>query len=200
MSHFLTFQQFATEDDANEVAEKLKEHGIDIIIESNPPLLDSNFIGTQYNNYVLLKIDADDFEKAQKILIENTPVDINTVDKHYTLFSFTNNELMDVLKKPDEWGAFNYNLALQILKERGVEISEEKKEELQHEFIDTLSEKKSLSKWLIRLGYFFSLIGIPATIVGGIAGMNLIYNVFMLPGIFGIIIGWQVARSKKTLP
>src|SRR5579872_2646770 len=87
MDKMLTFQEFETKEDAAAMAQKLEEHGITTRIEENRALLDQNILGKQYNNYVLLKIEGKDFERAQKILIDTTQVDISQIDKGYMLLS-----------------------------------------------------------------------------------------------------------------
>lgn len=200
MSDFLTFQEFDTYEDAVELGNKLEELGIPTQIEQNKPLLDQNFIGKQYNNYILLKIPGEYFERAHKMLIETTKVNLADVDKNYMLFSLSTKELMDVLAKPDEWGAYNYNVALAILKQRGESPDEQKTETLQQENIFKLYKRRKLpDHWLV-FGYGFSLIGVIASAMNAWTTLLILYQFYLLPGILGIILGLIINRTKKTLP
>lgn len=200
MDNFLTFQEFETREDAAAMAQKLEEHGIPAHIEQNLNLLDQNIIGRQYNNYILLKIAGKDFERAQKLLIDTTRVDISQVEKGYMLLSLRDSELMDVLAKPDEWGAYNYNVALAILKERGVNIDDHKAEALQQSHLSELSVRRTLPLHWIIFGYGFSVIGVVASLYNSWFTLNVLYSFYLLPGILGIILGLVVRATKKTLP
>lgn len=200
MEQLHTFQEFENADDAQQMALLLQEHNIPSRVEKYNPLLDQNFIGKQYNEYVQLKLAPEDFERARQVLIDTTEIDMNTVDRHYMLFALKNNELTDVLAKPDEWGVYNYKLAQLILKERGVEVSTDKAAELQQEHIAALSKQKPLDGVWIFLCYAFSAIALLAGIAGSISALAAVYAIGMFPGIVGIIVGWTVMRSMKTLP
>jgi len=199
MSNYLTFQEFINAEDAEEMAVKLRQQGIPVIIEKNPDLLGQELIGRQYNSFVALKIPGEKFVEAQQALITNTSVDIDSVDKNYMLFSLSNEELMDVIAKPDEWGAYNYNLAHLILNQRSVSIDEQHVGTLQKEHIDVLSQQRTVDITWLFLGYFFSGIGIIAGLVDP-SLLLLVYGISMLPGILGIIMGAVVLLTKKTLP
>jgi len=200
MEQLHTFQEFENADDAQHMALLLQEHNIPSRVEKYNPLLDQNFIGKQYNEYVQLKLAPGDFERARQILIDATEIDMNTVDRHYMLFGLKNDELTDILAKPDEWGAYNYKLAQLILKERGVEISSSKTTELQQEHIAELSKQKSLDGTWIVLCYVFSFIALLAGIASRMSALTAVYAISMFPCIVGIIVGWTVMRSMKTLP
>ena len=200
MNKFLTFREFETKEDAAEVAALLGQNNIPTLIEQNRELLDQNIIGRQYNNYILLKIKGEDFEKAQKILIETTPVDLSKVEKGYMLLSLSNKELMDIIAKPDEWGAYNYNLALALLRQRGINIDERKTEELQQQHIAELSKQRTLPGHWYLFGYGFSVLGIAASFYNSKTALLILYFFYLLPGIFGIILGIIIRYTKRTLP
>lgn len=200
MSTFLAFQEFTNADDANEMAEKLKQHGIANVVEKSPDLLGEEIIGRQYSNNLVLKLHPEDFDKARKVLIENTPVDINTVDRNYMLFSLSDFELLEVLARPDEWGAYNYNLAKIILAERGTNVTEQKAEKMQKEYTDALSKQRPINSLWLFFGYAFSMAAIWAGLFSR-PSLWLIYGLLdAIPALFGIILGLILIRTKKILP
>ncbi|MEI9912162.1 MAG: hypothetical protein WDO71_22415 [Bacteroidota bacterium] len=68
----------------------------------------------------------------------------------YYLFSFSDDELMDVLRKPDEWNEFDLYWAKKILHIRGVEIKPEDLEKAKQERLDELKQPWILDKlWII---------------------------------------------------
>ena len=49
--------------------------------------------------------------------------EIEVIDDDYYLLSFSDDELIDVVSKSDEWNKFDVSLAKKLLKERGNEIT-----------------------------------------------------------------------------
>ena len=94
------------------------------------------------------------------------------------MFDFTNEELYDILLKSDEWNKFDYILAQKILKEREKPIDEDLIESLKKQRIEELARPEGNQKPWIIAGYLFALLG----------------------GFLGIIIGYFLWTSKKTLP
>jgi hypothetical protein len=172
-----TFQSFFTIDEAQEFATFLKEEGIDSIIEKDATL-DSIIAGESSDKKFHLKIQASDFGKVDLILENYAEKSLNHVGDDHYLFSFTNEELFEILKKPDEWSKQDFLLAKQILKQRGNEVSDEFTDKLKQKRLENLSQpEKGMNIWVVA-GYISSLFG----------------------GLFGILIGSALSSAKKTLP
>jgi hypothetical protein len=92
--------------------------------------------------------------------------------------SFTNEELYEVILNSDEWNIFDYKLAQKLLADRGKTIDPEMLASLKKERLKILSKPEENQKPWIIAGYLFAFLG------GGI----------------GIVIGYSLWRSKKTLP
>ncbi|WP_343538183.1 hypothetical protein [Flavobacterium mesophilum] len=129
-------------------------------------------------NQYEIKIDPINFEKAEAILEKATENILTEVDSDYYLLSFSDDELYDVLLKSDEWNVFDYKLAQKILKERGKNIDSEMLAFLKKERLQTLAKPEEPQKSWINIGYIFSFLG----------------------GALGIVIGYLLWTSKKTLP
>lgn len=116
---FLIFQKFNTQNSAIDFGKLMEENKIEYLIENISvnfdPILSNNEFGKEY--YVKLK--KNDFEKVDKILSETTKIEIDKVEKDYYLLSFSDEELIDVITKSDEWNKFDVELAQKLLKERG---------------------------------------------------------------------------------
>lgn len=192
----LTFQRFETLPEAEEAKQILAAEGIPVAIENVPGILDSNFIGKEYGNNVFLKIPQEDFNRARQILIDNTPVDLSSVDKNYMLFSLSNEELEDVLAKPEEWGAYNYNLAKAILQKRNVNIDATTIETRREEHIQSLAKPKKIGAFWIRLNYTLLILNLAGIFLYSFVWLFL----FWLVPIYCAVWGGAVAYSKKTLP
>jgi hypothetical protein len=193
---FLTFHTFTDPALANEFEEILHDAGIELILEKEAPLLDKQWIGSTSDPDIIIKIKPVDFNAAHQCLQNYFDKHINEIRKDYFLFSFTNDELLEVIQKTDEWGDLNYRLAQKILSDRGVSPDVSIIQKLKHDRIDELSKPEKTDWGIISTAYFFLLAGI----------------VFLLPIVeagfgfspFGFIIclllGRHLAYNKKILP
>ena len=116
---FAEFQRFNSEAELEKCVKILIENNIEYLIEdvsiNLDPVLSSNKLGIEF----LLKIDQVNFEKANNILDELYSFEIDEIESDYYLFSFSDDELLDVIIKSDEWNKFDVQLAQKILKEKG---------------------------------------------------------------------------------
>lgn len=185
----LTFQKFKDAEVAKEVAEKLADGGIYYETESEEKFFDPSFSVNSVKNNIALKLRPSDFIKANKILDDYYKSQINLVGSDYYLFDFTNEELQEILTKPDEWGHMDYQLAQVILKDRGKEINEVELASLKEERKQELSKPEKSQHWLVITGYF-------------IAASSPFWNELVrFAGFFlAIIIGSILSSAKKTLP
>jgi len=172
------FKRFSVLEEAEEVYKLLKENNIDTIIGDNVPSVDSNFGANPLNNEIEIRISQSDFKKASKILEEQVEGLIDNIDSDYYLLSFTDDELYDVLLKSDEWSEFDYSLSKKILKERGKPIDDELLKSLKLKRLKELAKPEGKQKPWIIAGYIFAVLG----------------------GALGLIIGYFLWTSKKTLP
>jgi hypothetical protein len=174
---YLTYQKFNDEGLANELAEKLRFNNFDFIMEDTAPF-DVTFSNNELNKEYRIKLKPKDFEKANKLLQTIALKELENVDKDYYLFEFTDEELMEIITKSDEWSNYDYVLALKILKERGKEVKPEQENNLKKERLEELAKPEVSKNSLIIFGFVLSLLG----------------------GVISIIIGWHLLYFKKTLP
>ena len=172
------FKKFPTLEQANELKELLKENGIESLLSDNIPPVDVTFTGNTLQNEFEVIIKQYDFKKATEILEKNAENLIDQIDKDYYLFEFTDEELYEILLKSDEWNEFNYTLAQKILKQKGKSVDKELLNSLKNERLKDLAKPEENQKPWIIAGYIFSLLG----------------------GFLGLIIGYTLWTSKKTLP
>lgn len=162
---FLSFSQF------------LKENGIYFETSQEMPNMyhsSASVISTEY----YIKIKQSDFEKANNLVNEWSKKEIENIDPEYYLFSFTDEELYEIIMKPDEWSAFDYQLSKKILKDKGKQIDEALVSKIKKTRIDELCKHEDYPKNMILVGYVVSFLG----------------------GILGIVIGYMLFFSKKSLP
>lgn len=177
-STFITFQKFNSCQDAEELIANLKKSGIEVEIEDASPPVDITFSGNTMQNEIRVKIQQSDFDKANQILEKQAKLIINQFPKDYYLFSFTDDELIEIIEKPDEWSKEDYLLSQKILKDKGHDISKEKIENHRiNRFHELRKPEKGQISWLI-FGFVCSIFG----------------------GIISIFIGWIYWKYKKTDP
>lgn len=129
----------------------------------------------ELNKEFVVKIKPEDFERVSELLLEDEAQHIDNVESDYYLFAFSDDELLDVVAKYDEWNAFDVILARKLLSERGIKIDEEG---LKAQRLEVLQKPEEPQNFWIVVGYLSAL----------------------LAGILGILIGWYLSTSKKTLP
>ena len=195
MQELLTYQTYPSADLAYEAAEQLQGQGITTEVLKTPQILGSAIIGSSSADHYLLKIDAADFARANKILFSGEELDINSVPPDHPLRTMSNDELHDIISKPDEWGPDNYKVALALLKSKGADVSGDKLLELERSRIQTLSVQKSMSSFLLLTGYAVAFLPF-IILTTSILPFYLLY----FPGAYGLIVGMVAVSSKNTLP
>ena len=115
----ITYQKFNDAALANELAELLGKHGIKYYVEEESVVFDPTFSYNPLAKDYSVKIRKQDFQILNQLLTDEESKNIGDIDKDYYLFSFTNDELMEVITKADEWSAFDTVLARKILTDRG---------------------------------------------------------------------------------
>ncbi|MDF2551693.1 MAG: hypothetical protein K0R77_968 [Chryseobacterium sp.] len=173
-----TYRKFIYEDDALELMEILKQNHITYELANNSSQLDSNFGGDINTKQFELKIHKEDFELAEKLEEKLVHDAIENVDEEYHLFDYSDEELMEIVMKKEEWSKFDYLLAQKILKERGKEVNPELINVINKQRVKDLATQETSPTWLIIIGYVTAILG----------------------GFLGIFIGAYLMYYKKALP
>lgn len=167
VDQFETFLNFNDEELVRFVAEKLKDNNIEFIVEKSKPLLDASLVDTSIDRNIHIKLKRQDFEKGNYALEDYYKSQLNNIDPQYNLLSFSDDELKDVISKPDEWGHFNYQLAQKLLKERGHDIEQSMLIKLREDRLKDLAQPEKASRLLLFFGYCFIPFGmIPSFLIG----------------------------------
>lgn len=173
-----TYRKFIYEDDALELIKILKENHIGYELANNSSQLDSNFGGEINTKQFELKIKKEDFEQVENLEEELVKADVENVSEEYHLFDYSDEELIEIVTKKEEWNKFDYLLAQKILKERGKEINPELLKIINMQRIENLAIQEVSPTWLIIIGYVAAFLG----------------------GFLGIFIGSYLIYYKKALP
>jgi hypothetical protein len=183
---FITYQKFDDVELANVLSEQLESHGIAYFVEEESLTFNVSFaLNDPFAKEYAVKIKSEDFEKVNQLLKKDEENNVENVDKSYYLFSFTNDELMEVITKADEWSPFDFVLARKLLNDKGVIINEEVLSTIKEKRIEELKVPEASQPVWVMLGYIIALSGIALP--------------FFMSAI-GLFIGWHLSTHKKTLP
>ncbi|CAM4089073.1 MULTISPECIES: hypothetical protein [Flavobacterium] len=172
---FVTYRKYPNQQSAAYVANLLKKNDIANEFIENKSTLDSSFSSVLLNEFEV-KIAQEDFIKADEIILLDTEEYLKKLPQDYYLFSFSNEELKEIIEKKDEWNDLDYALAINLLKNRGIEITKEEILEAKNKRVEELRKPdRSSSKW-IDMGYVFAIFG----------------------GFFGFVIGYLLLTQKKN--
>src|SRR5918993_2096184 len=130
---YVTFKTFNDKETAEDFADVLKQASVDFFIEEDALVFDPSYANNPLNKDYAIKVKQAQFKAAEKAYDRYFEGMLDKVPDDYYLFSFTDDELKEILAKPDEWGSFDYQLSQKILKQRGIIISPEEKQALKSE-------------------------------------------------------------------
>src|SRR6185295_3178098 len=122
---FLNFQKFYDKETAFDIAAHLESNQIPIELEDGERFFDITFSNNKMLKPIWLKVKATDMIKAEETLHTYYQTKLDLVSPDYYLFNFSDHQLMEIIRAPDEWGWLDYPLAIRILSNRGVSISKE---------------------------------------------------------------------------
>ncbi len=201
MPELLSFESYATAEEATSVAELLQSNGIEAEAFEAPLSVGAIYIGERYGNNFTVKIFAEDFTKASAIMLAQAAILPAEIPAEHPLRLMSDNELVDILSKQDEWGFENYNVALELLKGRGTQFTAEQLEQLKSKRIETLSKRKSISAIYAQTGLVLALLPVAnvATLVAHCPISSLSFLSFRA-GIAGMCMGFAVYYPKTILP
>lgn len=178
MEELIRLKQFNTIEEANGVVELLEKSEIFMKIEKEKPSEDIIFAGNTLLTQICIKVKPEDLETAQNLLNELEEVNIDKLEPDYYLFDFSDEELIDMLQKPDEWSLNDFHWAQEILKQRGKEPDKVQIETWKNKRLEFLARPEAITPKHLNSAYFFCLFG----------------------GIIGILMGRHINSFKKTLP
>lgn len=179
-SAFTTFRQFDTVEEAEAVLVRLLDRaGIaHEVAPEYPPVL-AGFRDENPTEKIAVRLNRADFQKVQNLLVwQAVEATMGETEPDHYLFSFTTDELVEVVKKPDEWSAYDVTLTRHILHHRGITVNNDHMNALVRERIRTLAEHDKPSPFWLATGFVLAVLG----------------------GLGGILFGLQYVNDTKKLP
>jgi hypothetical protein len=180
MEDFISLKKFNTYEEASTVAEMLEKNSIEFTIAKEDGSQDENtvFAGNTYNSDLHIKVKSEDLERASELIKDLEEISVERLDKDYYLFTFSDDELIEILKNTDEWSYNDYLWAQEILKQRGKEISPSTLADWKQKRLEFLSQPSKISPKFLLTSYIFCFLG----------------------GIVGYFMGNYLVNSQKLLP
>ena len=176
---FITYKKFNNKSSADKFGNLLEKEKINYTIENNSISFDVSFSNnSNFGSEFCVKINKSDFEKVDEILLKKSEEDIERIPRDYYLLSFSDEELIDVIAKSDEWSTFDVALSKKLLKEKGKEVTPADIAAIKNKRLQELAKPEKSQKTYIIAGYVFALLG----------------------GWLSLFIGWHLLSYKKTLP
>lgn len=169
------FRKFLTLEDSVYLTELLDKNNIPFKLEDYSNQADMSFMGQNVELKVIVKVRITDFPKVDELLKTEFEISLDQVDQEHYLFEFSDEELTEIIIKPNEWSEYDYKVATLILEKRGVHVSQK--------LIDSIkkaktNDKESYSSTWIIVGYISAFLG----------------------GLIGFGIGLSLWLMKKKLP
>ncbi|RDI09833.1 hypothetical protein [Flavobacterium sp. AG291] len=175
--NYVSFKKYPDAKEARAIQQLLIDNGIECTFIDGGSAIGSAMTGELSKEYEL-QLHPDNFEQAQTLLEKEAEGMIANLPEDYYLLSFTNEELHDVVVKHYEWSEFDYMLALKLLAERGHGIDQGHINNMRIEELNQLAKPEKSQKGWVAAGYIFAILG----------------------GFFGIVTGYVLWTSQKTLP
>ncbi len=174
-----TIRKFLDPGAAASFVKLLESHEIPFYVEDASETFDPSFAFNKVTKEIHVKVRPSDFERIESLVEEQVEeLTEGEIPSDHYLLEFNDEELFELLSKPDEWSAMDYQLAQRILKDRGKPVDDELLGELKARRKEELATPSSSPKAWIYAGY-----------LGGPFG-----------GLVGFFVGWHMLTFKKTLP
>lgn len=175
--NYVTFKKFSDATEARAQQQFLIDNGIECIFIDTSPAMGSAMAGELSREYEI-QLHPNDFEHAEELYLKQAESMMADLPEDYYLLDFNDDELQEVLLKHDEWSEFDYLLARKLLQQRGKSIDESLIKALRKQRIDDMAKPEQNQTAWVAFGYVASLVG----------------------GFFGIVTGYVLWSSQKTLP
>lgn len=183
---FVRYRTFNDKAIATQLCETLSNNQIPFEWESTEGFFDASFANNDILNLYYVKIRPEDFAKVDQLLMNSVVEDKQEPVGDYYLFSFSNDELLEVVYKPYEWNEFDLYWARKILAARGVEIKAEHIEEAKKEEL-----KKIKKPWELGKAWVF------CALAAGVFSLFILHVFWSLAVFF---VGLYIAFGKRTTP
>lgn len=177
-SHFKSFRVFHNEATLQVFTDLLESNQVLYSVEDHSQTFDPSFAYNDFNKEYSVEIEPENFQKVFDLEQKAVEKEIQNANLDYYLFTYSTEELREIVAARDEWNAYDYLLAKKILKERGsTNEIENPKIQLENRITALKNVSDIQPVWLV-----------------------VFYIVAFFGGFIAIFIGYYIKTAKKTLP
>jgi len=158
MKDFVNYQTFSNLDEATGLIDLLNTNNIPFEVDDSSLRYDvSNANSNPMEQGLIIKISANDAEKVDKL---NLKVELESSDDHF-LYTFSDNDIVDVIVNPENWTEEEAAIANKILKQRNIKPTAELIKSLRKDKIIENKNEQTKQKNIVKGGVsWFLWIGI----------------------------------------
>ncbi len=175
---FVNYRIFQQQTELQHLTDLLSSNHIEFLTDDNTLTVSPYDREREHEQQFHLKLRKADFSKADELMRTLALADIEQLPADYYLYHFSDEELIEILTKPDEWSVLDYELALKILAAHGHTYDRESLENLKKNRLEFHRKPERSQAGILAAGYLFALAG----------------------GLLGMIIGYMIYTHRKTLP
>ena len=185
---YILFRVFRNEEDMKFFTDVFDDCGIDYTIE-NPKADCNDVLSSAYGVQVaedamqykfMLMVAEDDFERSQTELRSHIADYFGNAgsEENTLLNEFSDDELLDVIKKPDEWAVEDIVMAQTLLDKRGKHVSDEVVDAYRQKRLEEVRQPKFGGYGTIIIGYIFAFLGgiIGIFLAASLLGKKQLFN------------------------
>lgn len=159
MLEWMPLETFGSLDEAKALVDLLKENAIEANLV-NDVNLGGDPLGLDFQNRgadsCIVRVHAKDVNRARRILEAGVRAESSDADaaSMEMLGNFSDEELLEILQKQDEWNPENVILAQKILESRGKAYSDEDLKRFFDERVEVLRKPAAVKKSSVLLAFF----------------------------------------------
>jgi hypothetical protein len=151
---------------ADAVIALLNENSISYKVQDTSKDFDVTFSIDSSKNAFLIMLLETDFDKANQLIEDKIPIDTRTFYSTHPFYTFTIDELTEVVKNYDEWFPADVKLAKELLSNQHIEVAQETIQQQQKQKLLQSQQPEKSSLLTLAMGYTFCIFG-------GIAGIGI---------------------------
>ncbi|WP_306643080.1 hypothetical protein [Sanyastnella coralliicola] len=114
---------YQNREQATELAKQLIDDGVNAYVADNSGAVDLTFSNSKINEEFQVLVDGHQYVDAMNFLVERAEKELHHIPEDHYLYSFTDEEIMDVLRDFDEWNEVDIALSSKIAKDRNLPIT-----------------------------------------------------------------------------
>jgi hypothetical protein len=161
----------------DDIIKLLNNNNIPFIVEETKAIIDQLQVGFNPGFKCYLKIGSNDRTKVDELVSNAFSITYKDIPKNYYLLKYSDDELLEIITFKDEWSQYDFLIAKTILLERGINPDNITSERIKQIRLKNESEKEPSPRTWLYIGYTSAFLG----------------------GILGLVIGFTMWQSKRTL-